>query len=588
MNVMDEPAISAITSYTFCEGDSVVLLSNSPYGNQWYLDGNPIVGATETSYTAYNTGLYSLEIMAGGNGETWSFGVNAGGTFGDGTNINNFEPTMTLPIDPLDEISSGANFALAVTQTGEVYAWGDNEFGQLGQGNFTNSNVPLIVAPLSDIKTVATASKSSMAVTNSGDVYVWGENIQGQLATGTTSVVNFPLQNAALTGMDTIAGGKDHFVFLKNDGTVWATVNNVSGQLGQNNFTTSLSAVQIAGLSNIVAIGAGEQSSYAIDNTGQLFVWGNNVSGQLGLGDFTSRLVPTLSPLKNVVVAQGGANHTVFINSDKELFTTGGNIYGQLGLGDNTMRNVPEKVDLIATQVSTGQYTTLVRKTDNNVFGFGNNANGELSSPNGTAINAPEHISDFKGVTFIEAGRLTSHVILGQSETCSSASVNTTMNSAPEAIITLNPLDVLNATIGGIAYQWFLNGNPIPSGTGQTFTATVAGVYTVQITYPGGCVRVSDPWSYGFANIADLGEMELTIYPNPTNDLLNLAFSDVSSNGEVSILIFDQTGRQIRSIQAQLQEKIQLDLIDLESGSYQATIQLNNYQKTIRFVKTNL
>ena len=216
MNVMDEPAISAMTSYTFCEGDSVVLLSNSPYGNQWYLDGNPIVGATDASYTAYNTGVYSLETMAGGNGETWSFGVNAGGTFGDGTNINNFEPTMTLPIDPLDEISSGANFVLAVTQTGEVYAWGDNEFGQLGQGNFTNSNVPLIVAPLSDIKTVATASKSSMAVTNSGDVYVWGENIQGQLATGTTSVVNFPLQNAALTGMDTIAGGKDHFVFILN------------------------------------------------------------------------------------------------------------------------------------------------------------------------------------------------------------------------------------------------------------------------------------------------------------------------------------------------------------------------------------
>ncbi len=587
MNVLDDPTISALSSYTFCEGDSVVLFSNSPYGNQWYLDGNPIAGATDTSYTVYNSGLYSLEIMAGGNGEIWSFGVNSGGTFGDGTNINSAEPTNTLPIDPLDEISSGANFVLAVTQAGEVYAWGNNEFGQLGQGNYTNSNAPLIVAPLTDIKTVATSSKSSMAVTNSGDVYVWGENIQGQLATGNTSVINFPFLNTALAGMDTIAGGKDHFVFLKIDGTVWTTGNNVSGQLGQNNFTSSLSAVQVAGLSNIVAVGAGEQSSYAIDNTGQLFVWGNNVSGQLGLGDFTSRLVPTLSPLKDIVVAQGGANHSAFINSDKELFTTGGNLYGQLGLGDNLTRNVPEKVDLIATQVSTGQYTTLVRKPDNNVFGFGNNANSELSSPNGSSINSPEHISDFKGATFIEAGRLTSHVLLGQSESCSSASVNTTMISAPEAIITLNPLNVLNATLGGVAYQWFLNGNPIPSGTGQTFTTTVPGVYTVQITYPGGCIVMSDPWSYGFADLADLGEMELTVYPNPTKDVLNLSFTGFSSNDEVSILIFDQTGRQIRSIQTQLQKNIQLDLIDIESGSYQAVILFEGFEKTVRFVKTN-
>lgn len=587
MNVIDEPAISANTSYTFCEGDSVVLLSNASIGNQWYLDGNSIAGATDTFYVAYNTGVYSLEVNGGGNGETWSFGVNAGGTFGDGTNINNAEPTTTLPIDPLDEISSGANFVLAVTQTGEVYAWGDNEFGQLGQGNFTNSNSPVVVASLSNIKTVATASKSSMAVTNAGEVYVWGENIQGQLATGNTSVINFPFQNTALADMDTIAGGRDHFVFLKNDGTVWATGNNVSGQLGQNNFTTSLSAVQVVGLSNIVAIGAGEQTSYAIDNTGQLFVWGNNVSGQLGLGDFTSRLVPTLSPLKNIIVAQGGANHSAFINSDNELFTSGGNTFGQLGLGDNITRNVPAKVNLLAKQVSTGQNTTLVRKPDNNVFGFGNNSNGELSSPNGTSINAPEHISDFRGATFIEAGRLTSHVILGQSESCVSANVNTTMNSAPDAEITVGPSNVLNATAGGAIYEWFLNGNLIPTGTSQAFTTSVAGVYTVRITYPNGCVRISDPLSYGFADLAALNEMELTIYPNPTKGILHLSFSGVTSNGNLTIAIFDQTGRQIRSIETQLQEEIQLDLIDIESGSYQAVILYEGFEKTIRFVKTS-
>lgn len=585
MNVIDEPVISANTSYTFCEGDSVVLISNAPYGNQWYLDGNIITGATDTFYVAYNTGVYSLQVTGGGTGQVWSFGVNANGKFGNGNNINNSEPTTTLPLPPLDEISSGDKFVLSVTQTGEVYAWGDNEFGQLGQGNFSNSNVPLLLPTLTNIKTVATSSNSSMAVTNAGDVYVWGENLLGQLATGNTAVINFPFQNTALTNIDTIAGGKNHFVFLKNDGTVWVTGNNVSGQLGQGNFTSTLTPIQVPGLANIVAIGAGEQSSFAIDNTGQLYAWGNNVSGQLGLGDNTSRLFPTLSPLKNVVSAQGGANHAVFVNTDKEVFTSGGNAFGQLGLGDNINRNKPTKVDLIAAQVSTGQYTTLVRKPDNNVFGFGNNINNELSSPNGISINAPEHISDLNGVTFVEAGRITSHVIFGQSQTCVSNNVNTTMNAAPPVTISANG-STLTATAGA-SYQWFLNGSPIPSGINQTFVATVAGQYTVRVTFANGCVRTSGVWSYGFAGIDILSSLELSIYPNPTNGFLNLSFNGTITNGELNILIFDQTGRQIKNIQTQLQEKIQLDLIELESGSYQAVILMDGFEKTIRFVKTS-
>lgn len=585
INIIETPVISANTSYTFCEGDSVVLISNAPYGNQWYLDGNIITGATDTFYVAHNTGTYSLEVTGGGTGQVWSFGVNANGKFGNGNNINDSEPTTTLPIDPLDEISSGEKFVLSVTETGEVYAWGDNEFGQLGQGNFSNSNAPLLVPTLSNIKTVATSSNSSMAVTNAGDVYVWGENLLGQLATGNTTVINFPFQNTALTNIDTIAGGKNHFIFLKNDGTVWATGSNISGQLGQGNFTSSLAPIQVPGLSNIVAIGAGEESSFAIDNTGQLYVWGNNVFGQLGLGDNTNRLFPTLSPLKNIISAQGGANHAAFVNTEKELFTSGGNAFGQLGLGDNINRNKPTKVDLIAEQVSTGQYTTLVRKPDNNVFGFGNNINDELSSPSGTSINSPEHISDLEGVTFVEAGKVTSHVIFGQGEACMSNNVNTTMNAAPTVTIS-EAGGVLTATQGA-SYQWYFNGSPIPNGTNQTLNATAVGQYTVSVTFANSCVGTSGIFSYGLAGIDILSELELNIYPNPTNGILNLSFNGQIANNDMNILIFDQTGRQILNIQTQMQENIQLDLIDLESGSYQAVILMDGYEKTIRFVKTS-
>jgi len=40
------------------------LISNSPFGNQWYLDGNPIDGATKQSYVISEDGDYYVEICS--------------------------------------------------------------------------------------------------------------------------------------------------------------------------------------------------------------------------------------------------------------------------------------------------------------------------------------------------------------------------------------------------------------------------------------------------------------------------------------------------------------------------------------------
>jgi regulator of chromosome condensation len=40
---------------------------------------------------------------------------------------------LTLP--PIDSISSGGAFTLAVTKTGDLYAWGYGEMGQLANGS---------------------------------------------------------------------------------------------------------------------------------------------------------------------------------------------------------------------------------------------------------------------------------------------------------------------------------------------------------------------------------------------------------------------------------------------------------------------
>lgn len=56
------PTISVGGATTFCNGGSVVLSSSATSGNQWYRDSTAIAGATGTSYTATQSGNYTLAV----------------------------------------------------------------------------------------------------------------------------------------------------------------------------------------------------------------------------------------------------------------------------------------------------------------------------------------------------------------------------------------------------------------------------------------------------------------------------------------------------------------------------------------------
>jgi hypothetical protein len=60
------PTITPDGPTTFCSGGSVTLTSSSATGNQWYLDGNPIGGATNQSYVGTASGNYTVTETATG------------------------------------------------------------------------------------------------------------------------------------------------------------------------------------------------------------------------------------------------------------------------------------------------------------------------------------------------------------------------------------------------------------------------------------------------------------------------------------------------------------------------------------------
>ena len=65
VTAIDPPSIT-LAADDFCEGGSVTLTSSSASGNQWYLDGNPIGGATNQSYNANTSGNYVVSVNAAG------------------------------------------------------------------------------------------------------------------------------------------------------------------------------------------------------------------------------------------------------------------------------------------------------------------------------------------------------------------------------------------------------------------------------------------------------------------------------------------------------------------------------------------
>ena len=83
---------------------------------------------------------------------------------------------------------------------------------------------------------------------------------------------------------------------------------------------------------------------------------------------------------------------------------------------------------------------------------------------------------------------------------CTGTSNTTTVTISPQTITATttgfslcNGSVTLNAGSGFSSYQWYINGTIMTNETNQTLIATIAGNYTVEVTYPTGCTATSNP-----------------------------------------------------------------------------------------------
>ncbi len=579
--VVETPVLTANGPTTFCENDSVVLLSNVQGNIEWYLDGGLISNETDTAYIAESTGAYYFDLTSGGNNEVYAVGFNANGELGVGNNFNTAFPTQANNITNALVIDAGDEFGGSITVTGELFMWGQNNTGQLGNGTFTSTNNPILITGVPPLSTLSLGSEHAVVVTNTGAVFAWGQNDFGQLGIGNTLTVNTPQLVTTVNNIVEVASGKSHTLFLRNDGTVWSVGNNDFGQLGNGTLVSSSVPAQIGGLTDVASIQVGEYHSIAITTTGNVFVWGNNTVGQLGLGDLTNRLSPTLNQLKDIVDADGGATHTLLLNEDGEVFATGGNAFGQLGTGDQLNRLQPVLVaGLNGVQtVSAGQYHSLALKQDFSVWGYGRNVNEQLGALATTSILNATQLNDAIGVTSVSAGKEFTQFIYGLSNTCSSNTIAVDELPAPVPVITLSNGSLVSSETAD-SYQWFVNGVDIVNSNSLTQVPSQNGNYVVETTYSNGCTQASSPYVFSNLGLDELN-VSVQVYPNPVRGLFQVVLSQGQFE-EVSVL--DVAGRLIYTTQEQT-NKLEINAFNWEKGVYIVRVNTKNGQIEKRIIK---
>ncbi len=152
----------------------------------------------------------------------------------------------------------------------------------------------------------------------------------------------------------------------------------------------------------------------------------------------------------------------------------------------------------------------------------------------------------------------------------------------PTPVVLISGFNLTCSTFG-YSYQWFLNGNPIPGATAQTYTATQVGNYSVIAYSYQGCDSGISPAVFVDGIKEQQDGLSFDIAPNPNNGIFDLYFN-TTSPADYSINIYGVDGKLVYVEELPHFSgtyRKQIDLSVFGSGYY--LIRLNNdKQQTVK------
>lgn len=125
--------------------------------------------------------------------------------------------------------------------------------------------------------------------------------------------------------------------------------------------------------------------------------------------------------------------------------------------------------------------------------------------------------------------------------------INLNVKAAPAVPVITQNFNVLNSG-SLVGNQWYLNGVAIAGATSQTYVASQNGTYTVSVSFTNGCSRSSLPFTVVNAGVAEIqNQFQLSILPNPVNQLANISF-EIVSPAIVTIEAYDLIGNKVSTL----------------------------------------
>jgi hypothetical protein len=165
----------------------------------------------------------------------------------------------------------------------------------------------------------------------------------------------------------------------------------------------------------------------------------------------------------------------------------------------------------------------------------------------------------------------------------------------PTVSLSTTTIDSINYTLEIVGsrdsvanIRWF-SGNTIVARNSYLFQTNSSGNYYAVFETPNGCT-VSLEDQFVPVNVVGLPDYNLKptdykLYPNPASDRITIQLSN-SMNDNFSYKIYNLEGRMVKEGQVKvIDQKIEIDLIDLVKGLYQVHFEVSGKFRVIKLLK---
>ena len=145
-----------------------------------------------------------------------------------------------------------------------------------------------------------------------------------------------------------------------------------------------------------------------------------------------------------------------------------------------------------------------------------------------------------------------------------------------------NTYEFTDNTTNADSVVWNTTGTPVLAGSVFQHTFPGAGIYTVTLTADNGCMTDVDTLIINLNpfNVNEVG-MEVKIYPNPVQNLLNIS----STENIQQIEVYDVSGKLILSKRGTNARQSVVDVSELSKGQYVLKVSSAAGKATSSFVK---